>query len=673
MVIKKNKTPFPDLPPDDDDYGSSGQKQSSSMETIRNVLAVIQSISKENMGSMPEITKGLLELDNIMPKIVVGGDQNVGKSSLLNKLMPPILQEEVKLPVEEGTCTRSVTTIQFVHHEEKKIELTCRGETESLPFDDSFRISEKMKHYQQREGKHQKFFQFEVLVKIMHPDIKVGYALVDMPGLRNADAHSHEIENQLNKLKRESNMLLAVGKAEDDPDTLTVLRNLNENSRNICVLTKADGITNWEAIPTRIKKLENNHNVYKWAITSAKLKREIKFLNENLTIPKHQTSRTLIGTESLRQEIEDFYQTLVNQKFPVALDIAKRLEQHLAKRIHTLDIVVNSPDHAGRIITDLWLNIKGQFEQQSEFHQVSSQAHGAVEEKLHAGIIGKFFENNKDVIKKIIMQNPSKTEGRVRGTEGIYGYLRGFYKIFGGNLVRKCTLLVQDQQKKMKDIAMALIQSEANQVPAFQKAAEEFIKSISNISDDPTEHLHKKLVIEDPHSSKPYSHNAAASIVLDELTQVTRDLERKENSEQEKKAIIDNLRAISDKLLLMKSSSTEVTEYNVLNCVEWYWRDTYHSMLINEQKMMISTFWENIHNTLEDCLKRMMRKPEDFIVVPNKAQVKDLKTLKKAHKMLQDLTGQQRSDFTDDSMPYFENKLAPFDSNISLDMSFIEI
>jgi len=116
------------------------------------------------------------------------------------------------------------TTVQFVKGHEKQLKAVCNGEGG----DTATWLDECLKDYQKSEaelnggqGGFFQFFQYEILIEIKHPEIEVDYALIDMPGLRNADPFSSCIEGKLADLVKECDLFLS---AEDDPDILTVLR-----------------------------------------------------------------------------------------------------------------------------------------------------------------------------------------------------------------------------------------------------------------------------------------------------------------------------------------------------------------------------------------------------------------------------------------------------------------
>ena len=422
-----------------------------------------------------KLEPSLCKLENLMPKILIGGNQNCGKSSLLNRLMPPAIQGKVELVVKDTCCTRSVTTIMFVKSNVARVTVTHAGSPGPRVFDWDDNVAAHLTAQLEEAalveaagdsfpGANDKFFTLPVTIELQHPEIQVSYTLMDTPGMFAANP---SIKAKLQELVKKSHLYLAAGVAADDLVTFSSLEAAPRGggttldpcrgegrTQTILVATKADGIDDPAAMKGRVDQLQaawpHLHKICfvaaRWspANPSPEGKSEAQIVREKLMYVPHEAKK-MLGTEDLRTEVESFYHRLADENLEEATKLAGDLNTQLQSTINSLEAALKMSDDPIGVVNDVWnehimLRYIKVRDEAGGLDDVIERAQRKFASKWEVGLtdpgpgevrkpmwIETFLHENPTFIKQVIDKTVVNGDGMIQGSGGIYPYLKYAY------------------------------------------------------------------------------------------------------------------------------------------------------------------------------------------------------------------------------------------------------
>lgn len=558
----------------------------------------------------------------------MAGDQSVGKSQLLNRLMPEDLQNVVKLPVQDGTATRWITTLQFIRSDENIVEIkfldqipthTKISSKEDLKKGGAQVTEAIQKEFQRicnlQSGKYGvatnfQFFTTAATITIKHSSIDNEYCLVDMPGLRSADHRNREIIEQ--KFKEElsrTDLLLACGIASSDPATWSLLHNVQDVPVDVdAVITKADQDLSPQLVDRTGRLLSSEFKgIQKVAVTCAEDSVEYEMSRFQKFEKQHKfPPGTILGTSELLAEIAAFYTSMVVEKYPEVQKLALQLMHHIravmaplsqsvsSRSVSPQELIVTSYQH---IISPVFL------EQESKLILLKHEAVAEAQINPKKDWIRQFLNVNPTWITEVIKNNP-RNVGRIRGTEGLYDYLAYAYDQIGGILVEHCGKMMDGLCDGMKAGCKHALRKNMGPdiTPEYLKIYERYIDAIDGsflIGPDmhnAAKELSTEVFSKRPSSGQAYLHNFFATGIREGMA---RELQKLvgwiENglldvSDTEIGLAKQNLTKLYDDLGDVATQSETVMEKNVENCVVWYWETSFSEQLVKQQIALLDKF-----------------------------------------------------------------------------------
>jgi len=587
----------------------------SSLETVRTIVQTMQSLGPEILDKAPAIHEEVKRLYSILPKMVIGGDQSVGKSALINRLMPECVQGKVALRSLPGTCTLSTTTIAFVASKSLSITITARGSEDKWTPDSGDATSwlaGKLGKIQQDEAVAKSFFQFETSIVIKHPEITVDYALIDMPGLRSGRAEGEQIDAEFERLIRDADLFLAVDLATRDADNWAIVKpgtlmKLKPGAKTIFVMAQADGINNPETLPDKLAILEARSDIHKYVLTYTGDKHdEASVLSEKtIHLTMDQSQKYVSGTAALRVELEEFYRQLVASKYPEALEAAHGLVSEL--RAHIGEIKPGMSDKSGVELITLSKTLIVEpacFAHNSDLTVLAANAMKSCDKPYDRKWLERTFAEEggakgQELVKYVVDKTAEIRQGRVPGTEGMYNYLLTAYEILGNEvLLTPCKQTLKEKFVAMKSETIKALQERAKSNRQFKKIVDTYCKCIASLSvDTAVATLDKFLKEHQPTSDKGYPHNYAAKLVMEQLRNVlaqsteSGSLEKLQHAMQEPMV---HLEALS-------LNSEYIVQENAKNVILWYWEEVFSRLLIVEMRKLVGTFHSSIESAINKC------------------------------------------------------------------------
>lgn len=628
------------------------------METVQKVLGMATQWRKdtqmwERIGGS-SLQPNLDKLDKLMPKIVVGGNQNCGKSSLLNKLMPQAIQGSIKLVERDGCCTRSVTTIQFVKGDAAQVSVVCKGEQNTCAWDSkaSVWLQEQLDRIAALEAQEDTFFKYPLTIELKHPKIDTNYTLMDTPGMFASET---SVKAEVGKLVTESHLYLAAGVAADDlvafsslevaPKSGSVCRGdtTHTTTKTILVATKSDGVTNPEVMGSRVAELEQKFpHLHKWAFTAAVFPNELEILNEKLSyLPS--SARKILGTNSLRSEVQGVYRRLVEDNLHEATTIAGELRDKLRSTIDSLEAALRMHANPAEVVGKSFHEvIQPQFlEQNGELEMLVQKFQEELEGSWRNEWIDDFIEKNPTFLERVMEDTSCNDNGMIGGSGGIYPYLKTAYGFIArallegkGSVLRKLEGKFNEIKKAATDRLMKACRTQ----PHYRKLMENYSTHVGYVKSDPTERLTAQLY-RAPTTAIPYGHNWYAAEVHKELNLMLNAFHVTLLEGQKSGVPVDPsefmmLKVPLDKLAAVKDNTHDVRVENVTQFIKWYWNTTFRNQLIEEQKQYLNELKVNVQEALKNCHYEMAGNADKFAVQADQKVPEMLKKVKVAYSEL---------------------------------------
>jgi len=305
------------------------------METLRRTVnGLLRSV--EGGGTLVgSVAAELRRVEDAIVSICVVGNQSSGKSSLINRLLPPSLREAgFRIPTGKGMCTRVPIWVTMYHAPE--LETFYSLEDKDGKIEDLSRFAAKFDKWQEALDGVQNT---PLVVRIGAPDVDVSYTLIDVPGLREALDAGAEVRDLVRAELAKADVALVVHEM-GDPDNITALRLLKDmdgedapRRRDILVFTHGDQPGNMEKVPVSHPWLTDKE----WYVTcTAKSpKEEVRAILAACGKRELASRGCGVGSEALRKQIASLYRELCADRGPGLAEqvtaVASRAEETLAR------------------------------------------------------------------------------------------------------------------------------------------------------------------------------------------------------------------------------------------------------------------------------------------------------------------------------------------------------
>jgi Dynamin family len=318
-------------------------------DTVRNVLT---GNDKPSPSNMLEIYSGAVRNNMIechLPTIVVTGDQNGGKSSLLENIL-----QRTFLPVGEGEVSRKLINIRTYPADQAYVDINGERFTEDSKI---ARKIEELNLYTPSDT---------IEVDAYGPDLRLGN-YCDTPGLKYGDRADYYLEMVTNALTAENAIPLVVASATRDLATIQAI----EVCKRLGVLEYAIGaFTKMDILPTNTSGLErafagDNPDLFLsrgWHGTISLNKKDK--LNDMTYSHKRMQEREFFetnlqfygGTDKLIETCETVIVREMIDQIPSINNKLDRQRSEAEQRLDTMEVLLNGTDN--QVIGDVEHTLK---------------------------------------------------------------------------------------------------------------------------------------------------------------------------------------------------------------------------------------------------------------------------------------------------------------------------
>lgn len=355
---------------------------------ISSISTVLNGNQRPTPSKMLEIYSGavrdsVIECD--LPTIVVTGDQNGGKSSLLENIL-----QRTFLPIGEGEVSRKLINIRTFPSDESYVMIN--GEK----FVDDSKIARKIEELNLYTPS------TSIEVDAYGPDLRLGN-YCDTPGLKYGDRADVYMEMVTSALTAPSAIPLVVASATRDLATIQAI----EVCKRLDVLDHAIGaFTKMDILPTNTEGLErafrgDNPDLYLsrgWHGTIAMNKRDkvngtsysLKRKEERAFFTSHP--QFYGGTEKLLETCESVIVREMIEQIPVINNGLDRQRREAEQRLETMEVLLNDSDT--QVIGDVEHTLK----------KFLGSGSGLIEYNIHRHlrpVFGPMFEEIRDQYRDI--------------------------------------------------------------------------------------------------------------------------------------------------------------------------------------------------------------------------------------------------------------------------------
>lgn len=402
------------------------------METLRRTVnSLLRSV--EGGSLVAPVAAELRRVEDAIVGICVVGNQSSGKSSLINRLLPPSLREAgFTLPTGKGMCTRVPIWVELHHAPEVETWYSLDGKEGKI--DDFSRFAAKFDKWQAALDGVQNT---PLIVRIGAPDVDVSYTLIDVPGLREAVDSSAEVRELVRAELAKADVRLLVHEM-GDPDNVAAKRlladGLEESAgrrKDILVFTHGDQPGNLEKVPVAHPWLAE----IDWYVTCAAKtpKDEIRALVAACGKRELASRGCGVGSEALRKQIAALYRDLCADRGPVLAEqiaaVASRAEDALAR----IGLEKPSADAVrARVLGRVDAIRNPQQGAESRVDSALGDAIAAVTDLLPETWLEDMTAENPAFAEEVVRACARNSGVRIAGTESVFDYIAcGFARISG--------------------------------------------------------------------------------------------------------------------------------------------------------------------------------------------------------------------------------------------------
>jgi hypothetical protein len=556
--------------------------------------------------SVPELYGILSDLEKVIPIIVVVGAQCAGKSSLLNRLLPPCLTSATEedfeiLPTKGGTtCTKFPITLSFVIKPQAHILLTIiqDGKEEvcyESAIDDAAdgtmsraelqKVRNIIQSYNNDPAR--KMFGAEMFLTVGAPsdDIASSYELVDLPGLVADKSVGDVIDAGVRKRVVKADIVIVCKQMNVDImacQSGNIVRECRKpGSRVIVVSTYADTRVTEEHIRAQCAKADKEGWRSAFSTNKKSKADEASWLRG-----RHPYLPGLCGALDLQREIRDCYTAMMQANAPVLRKKVNELKDGVTKNLETIGREARTLEHVRSALNGTLNRIgnpkRGEV---SEVDVALQRCLSSFEESVPENLINTFL-SDAAFVEGVIHGGMGAVH--IRGTEGMCQYLSTAYMQIANRIAPDVQACLEDAVGVFASDLCSLLGRMLSS-PCYQRARIELDESISIAVRAPNGvaaviSATLGVIEEEPTSEKSYAHNAYLdAFMLD----IGRSLgQRCIEFEGKKYYAHDDINELVVGVEKINRRPVDVVCSNVTGIVRWYW-DEYRTKVIHIGKRQL--------------------------------------------------------------------------------------